>query len=594
MSLVIDYSNGIFEAVPSGETVGTIGGGDDNFTDVDLLLHMDGSNGSSTFTDNSNNSLTITTRNNAQLSTAEKKFGTASGLFAGGTNGTTNGDALEFNEITLTGDYTLEAWCYLDDINADCAVFGHSSSSNYQLLRFNHGGTAGRILAYAGGAYIHNPLNAMGGLSSGTWFHAAMTRESGTSRLFINGVLKDTTTTSVTVLINRVGAGYLGTWNYWDGYLDEVRITNGFARYTSNFTPPTGPFEGPGPILDLSAGNLFNHSPTGNTTYVFDNPPTTGSAYDFTLKVAPTATAAITWPSSVKWAGGTAPSAPAVGKKDVYNFFTTDGGTTYYGFQAGDDFTALPTLDGASVAGTTYSHNQSYINGLFVAPDEDKFVVTQPLPDDVLNYSMSTAGNLSTVIGVSTVVDVTATDPHMIYMGPVGQGTQTWISRNNSNELKVFTNSTAWVMNTATGTSYGLGANDAEAFWFSNDGYYLFRVSTFDLYRFPLRTAWDISTAGTAINIDMTNKVGSITAIANMWMDSTGRRAFLAPNGSSATIEEYNLTTPYDFSTAFYTGNSLSPTGGLGGFSVVGQNLYVANGTVQGDGKVRKYILGYN
>jgi hypothetical protein len=48
------------------------------------------------------------------------------------------------------------------------------------------------------------------------------------------------------------------------------------------------------------------------------------------------ALATIAWPSSVKWAGGTAPSAPANGEKDVYNFFTLDGGTTYYGFQAGD------------------------------------------------------------------------------------------------------------------------------------------------------------------------------------------------------------------------------------------------------------------
>jgi hypothetical protein len=48
------------------------------------------------------------------------------------------------------------------------------------------------------------------------------------------------------------------------------------------------------------------------------------------------ALATIAWPSSVKWAGGTAPSAPASGAKDVYNFFTLDGGTTYYGFQAGD------------------------------------------------------------------------------------------------------------------------------------------------------------------------------------------------------------------------------------------------------------------
>ena len=88
--------------------------------------------------------------------------------------------------------------------------------------------------------------------------------------------------------------------------------------------------------LDLTSGNLFNHTPSANVTFVFSNPPTTGSAYDFTLKVAPSATVTLTWPSSVKWAGGTAPSAPANGEKDVYNFFTLDGGTTYYGFQAGD------------------------------------------------------------------------------------------------------------------------------------------------------------------------------------------------------------------------------------------------------------------
>ena len=80
----------------------------------------------------------------------------------------------------------------------------------------------------------------------------------------------------------------------------------------------------------------INHTPSANVTFVFNNPPTTGSAYDFTLKVAPSATVTLTWPSSVKWAGGTAPSAPASGQKDVYNFFTLDGGTTYYGFQAGD------------------------------------------------------------------------------------------------------------------------------------------------------------------------------------------------------------------------------------------------------------------
>ena len=88
--------------------------------------------------------------------------------------------------------------------------------------------------------------------------------------------------------------------------------------------------------LDLSTGNVFSDAPSANVTYTFSNPPTTGTAYGFTLKVTPSATITVTWPASVDWAGGTAPDAPASGETDVYVFYTQDGGTTYYGFQAGD------------------------------------------------------------------------------------------------------------------------------------------------------------------------------------------------------------------------------------------------------------------
>lgn len=88
--------------------------------------------------------------------------------------------------------------------------------------------------------------------------------------------------------------------------------------------------------LDLSTGNVFSHAPSANTTYVFSNPPSTGTAFGFTLKVSPSATITQTWPASVDWAGGSAPTATASGETDVFAFYTQDGGTTYYGFQAGD------------------------------------------------------------------------------------------------------------------------------------------------------------------------------------------------------------------------------------------------------------------
>jgi len=88
--------------------------------------------------------------------------------------------------------------------------------------------------------------------------------------------------------------------------------------------------------LDLSTGNVFSDAPSANATYVFNNPPSSGTAYGFTLKVTPSGTYTVTWPASVDWAGGTAPTAPASGETDVFTFYTQDGGTTYYGFQAGD------------------------------------------------------------------------------------------------------------------------------------------------------------------------------------------------------------------------------------------------------------------
>lgn len=88
--------------------------------------------------------------------------------------------------------------------------------------------------------------------------------------------------------------------------------------------------------LDLSTGNVFSDAPSADVTYTFSNPPTTGTAYGFTLKVTPSGTVTITWPASVDWAGGSAPEAPASGETDVFVFYTQDGGTTYYGFVAGE------------------------------------------------------------------------------------------------------------------------------------------------------------------------------------------------------------------------------------------------------------------
>ena len=88
--------------------------------------------------------------------------------------------------------------------------------------------------------------------------------------------------------------------------------------------------------LDLSTGHTFSITPTEALDVLFSNPPASGVATAFTVEVNNSAGGyALTWPSSVKWHLGTAPTATA--SKEVYTFITTDGGTTYYGKKAGEN-----------------------------------------------------------------------------------------------------------------------------------------------------------------------------------------------------------------------------------------------------------------
>ena len=84
----------------------------------------------------------------------------------------------------------------------------------------------------------------------------------------------------------------------------------------------------PAPDADNAGG--FSLSTTGNTTFTFGG-VTSGRAVGFVLQITAGGTHTITWPSSVDWAGGTAPDAPASGESNLYVFYTRDGGTNWIG-----------------------------------------------------------------------------------------------------------------------------------------------------------------------------------------------------------------------------------------------------------------------
>ena len=91
--------------------------------------------------------------------------------------------------------------------------------------------------------------------------------------------------------------------------------------------------------VNCEAGNAFSHTLTENTTFTFSNPPASGTAYSFSIEIIQDASASgytVTWPSSVDWPSGAAPTLTATASaKDVFVFTTRDGGTNWYGFTAG-------------------------------------------------------------------------------------------------------------------------------------------------------------------------------------------------------------------------------------------------------------------
>lgn len=231
------------------------GEGDADFSSVKLLLHCDGTNGSTTFTDVKGH--TVTTHGNAQISTAQSKFGGASGLFDG--SGDTLSLAAHSDWDISTGDWTIEGWIRVGALG--CAVVSRRSGSTSGWVVQIH--TDGSVIfrASIGGTWSDFWMQtAASVISINTWHHVAWVRNGNTFYTFVDGVQKSTMTNSNAISNEssqplRIGVANQLAEDYYNGYLDDIRITKGVARYTANFTPPTEAFpdSGEGDVLGPSS-----------------------------------------------------------------------------------------------------------------------------------------------------------------------------------------------------------------------------------------------------------------------------------------------------------------------------------------------------
>jgi hypothetical protein len=192
----------------------------------------------------------LETVGNAQISTAQSKFGGGSMLFDG------NGDGLfvppSQNPNFGSGNFTIELWIYYNSLTGAQTIISNGYTTpvtNGWLVQTGTGD--GKFNFYKQTSPTTVVLVVADGgsaMSAGVWYHMAIVRNGTTTTIYRNGTsvgsATDTTTYTATAANFYVGGGTSTGFNggYFNGYIDDLRITRGVARYTANFTPPTTPF----------------------------------------------------------------------------------------------------------------------------------------------------------------------------------------------------------------------------------------------------------------------------------------------------------------------------------------------------------------
>jgi len=345
--------------------------------DPTLTLSGDAS-GSATFTNLGNATLTVTVADDSHnhvisnvdgLQTAlDAKQAASSALttsttFGGDVSGT-------YNAIVIADDSHNHVISNVDGLQTALdAKYDASNPSGYTTYSANQSLNTTNSPSFAG-LNINGNLNAVDSIylagniyhegDTDTWhgFHQAnqwRVVTGGTEMLevndsniimsaslnFVGGDINDVPNIYVTDKIYHSGDTdtYIGfasdTINFYTGSYHEMQITpSGVFLINSALHEDYDALSGTSPSVDPNQGGAWSLTMTGNTTFTFGS---TTSGYSVGMVIQLTGNGGtVTWPSSVDWAGGTAPDAPASGETDLLVFWTRDGGTTWYGMLAID------------------------------------------------------------------------------------------------------------------------------------------------------------------------------------------------------------------------------------------------------------------
>ena len=208
-----------------------------------FLAHTDGTDGSTTFTDEAG--IAITANGNAQIDTAQSKFGGASGLLDGTGDYLTTPDSDNYN--FGSGDFSVDFQVRFNSVASNQDFIAHwtdGSTHSWEIFW-----TTSNVITFR---YATTPTGQIDITfawtpSTNTWYHIEVTRNGNNLYVFVDGTQVGSTAdlTGVT-LNNSTGSLYVGRRSdgarEFNGWLDEIRISKGIARHTTNFTAPTSAY----------------------------------------------------------------------------------------------------------------------------------------------------------------------------------------------------------------------------------------------------------------------------------------------------------------------------------------------------------------
>ena len=285
----------------TSRTINTVGD-DASFASVTALLRGNGDDASTVITDSSGKYSWTTNASGVKLSTAVKKFGTASISFGSGGNNAAVKSVSDLFPGMGSGDFTIEMWFYSTVASVEYFLYDtrpYFTNGVYTTLHV----TSGNKLAFLVSAA--DRITGTTNVTANTWHHAAISRSGGVTKLFLNGVQEGSSYTDANnyltgaVCIGNTGAAI---WGVWAGYIDDVRVTQGVGRYTAGFTAPAAelsipqlvdgtylPVLAPNQAIELvSNGSNWSVVSDSSALPAFTTTPT--SASTTTLTVASTQT----------------------------------------------------------------------------------------------------------------------------------------------------------------------------------------------------------------------------------------------------------------------------------------------------------------